>query len=74
MFYSLPLQLIPEVTGINPLRTLRGKKLVFSSFFINRIRPAWKVLHEHCFNCNTVCSFKSKFKTVNVMKFMNSNV
>ena len=56
------------------LTTLRCKKLVFSSSFINRIRPAWNALNDNCFYCNNMCSFKSKLKTVNFMKFMNSNV
>ena len=73
MFYSLPLQLILKATGLNSLN-YGARSWFLVLFFINLIRLAWKAFNNKCFNCNAVCSFKSKFKTVNFMKFMNSNV
>jgi ribonuclease P/MRP protein subunit RPP40 len=52
----------------------RCNKLVFSSFFINRVIPVWNSLPDNCFNCNTVYTFRSKICTIDFNQFLKCTV
>ena len=48
----------------------RCKKLVFKTYFINRIAPVWNSLPAHCFYPDNLSSFKRKIVLMNFERFI----
>jgi hypothetical protein len=44
----------------------RCYKLVFSTFFLNRITPIWNRLPDYCFDCYILHIFKRKISYLNL--------
>jgi ribonuclease P/MRP protein subunit RPP40 len=52
----------------------RCNKLVLSSFFLNRVLPAWNNLPDNCFDCTTVSSFKTNLTKIDFSQYFKSKL
>jgi ribonuclease P/MRP protein subunit RPP40 len=52
----------------------RCNKLVLSSFFFNRVLPAWNNLPDNCFDCITVSAFKTKLTKIDFSQYFKSKL
>ena len=52
------------------LTTTRTNKLVFSTYFTNRVAPMWNYLSDSCFIPDDLCSFTNKFKNIDFSRFI----
>jgi hypothetical protein len=48
----------------------RCKKLVYSSFFLNRVVSAWNNLPDSYFDCNAVSAFKSRLTKIDFSQYL----
>ena len=49
------------------------KKLVFKTYFINRIAPVWNSLLENCFYIDNLSGFKNEILSMNFKHFITVN-
>ena len=52
------------------LTAIRTNKLVFSTYFTNRIVPLCNYLPDSCFIPDVLCSFKNKLKSIDFSRFL----
>ena len=56
------------------LTTTRTNKLVFSTYFTNRVVPLWNYLPDNCFIPDVLCSFKNKLKNIDFSRFLRGRL
>ena len=56
------------------LITTRTNKLVFSTYFTNRVVPLWNYSPDSCFIPDVLCCFKNKLKDIDFSRFLRGRL